>query len=241
MIIGMKGLNEAKNVYRCIDDFHDENFCDRIIVIDGGSTDYTVQELKKFPKVQVYIHPWLDWYHNMEVLQSNILLSYIPENELVMIMDFDERMSEELKQFLNTLDTSFNNIPLFSTIHFSRRTYELMRYEDSPFAMIDQQGWPVISHQIGQYPDYQCRLIRKSFYMHWVNSPHHQLVGATTNCNVDADIFHYEKEDARDRIAIEKKWARAQARRKELGLPADVFESSVKNEIAEYYEPEGWK
>lgn len=238
-VIGMKAVNEAKSVQRCISDFHDEPFCDKIIVIDGGSTDYTVQELKKFPKVQVFVHPWIDDYHYQEVIQSNILLSYIPENELMMIMDFDERMSEELKQFLNTLNP--DDVPVFGTIHFSRRTYELMRYENSPFAMIDEQGWPVVSHQIGQYPDYQCRLLRKSYFMHWVNSPHHQLVGVTSNYNVDADIFHYEKEDARDRIAIEKKWARCQARRKELGLTADVFESSVKNEIAEYYEPEGWK
>ena len=60
MWVGMKCLNEEKVVKRCISDFHDEPFCEKIIVIDGGSTDYTVQELKKFSKVQVFVHPWID-------------------------------------------------------------------------------------------------------------------------------------------------------------------------------------
>lgn len=241
MIILMKGLQEEKNVRRCISDFHDEPFCDRIIVIDGGSVDYTVQELRKFPKVEVFIHPWIDSYHAMEVCQSNIALSYIPQGELALIMDFDERMSDEMKETLRGINESPNIIPEKGIGHFSRRTFELMRYEDSPYAMMDEQGWPLISHQIGQYPDYQCRLIRKHFDMHWVNSPHHVLMGWNHNSIFDVDIVHYEKEDARDRERIEKKWARAQARRKELGLTADLFEATPKIEIAEYYEPESWK
>jgi glycosyltransferase involved in cell wall biosynthesis len=239
-VIGMKCLNEAKAVQRCIGDFHDEPFCDKVIVIDGGSSDYTLQELKKFPKVQVFVHPWLDDYHYQEVIQSNILLSYIPQGEIMMIMDFDERMSPALKSFLNDLDPS--TMPEQSCVHFSRVTYELMRYENSPYAMMEDDGWPMISHKIGQYPDYQCRLIRKHYAMHWINSPHHQLLGALSNKNVDANIIHYEKDDVRDRVAIEMKWARAQARRIELGIPPDIFESNVKHpEIGEYYDPEGWK
>lgn len=240
MIIGMKCLDEAKVVQRCIGDFHDEPFVDRIIVLDGHSTDYTVQELKRFPKVEVFQFPWIDEYHAMETTASNILLSYIPQGDLMMIMDFDERMSKGLKAFLNDLDPS--TVPEQSTMHFSRRTFELMRYDNSPFAMLEADGWPIISHQIGQYPDYQCRLIRKHYAMHWVNSPHHQLIGVLSNKNVDADIVHYEKDDMRDRVMIEMKWARCQARRIELGIPPDIFESDVKHpEIGEYYDPEGWK
>jgi hypothetical protein len=77
--------------------------------------------------------------------------------------------------------------------------------------------------------------------MHWINSPHHVLSGANHSTNIDADIIHYEKDDLRHRMRIEKGWARAQARRKELGLPADVFETTRKLEIAEFYDPEAWK
>ena len=239
MIILMKCLNEEKVVHRCVGDFHDQPWVSRVIVIDGGSTDYTVHELKKFSKVEVFVHPWLDWYHDMEIVQSNIALSYVPHGQFCMIMDFDERMSEELKIFLAGIEES-EAMP-WDTCHFSRKTVDLIRHEDSPYAIIGDSGWPLISHQIGQYPDYQCRLIRRNVSMRWINSPHHQLAGDYKNLNVQADIIHYEKEDYRDRIRIEKKWARAQARRRELGLVADVFEAGLKPEFSEAGNPNFWK
>jgi len=241
MIILMKGLNEEYYVKRCISDFHDEPFVDRIIVIDGKSTDLTVHELKKFSKVEVYVHEWLADYHDNEISQSNIALSYVPKNAVAFILDFDERMSPELKLKLNEINENQDDIPEAAIIHFSRRTFELVRYEGSPHAIIDEDGWPIISHQIGSYPDYQARLIRKSAYMHWINSPHHVLSGANHSSNIDADIIHYEKSDSRHRRRIEIGWARCQAMRKKLGLRADVFETDRKIEIAEFYDEEAWK
>lgn len=243
MIILMKCLNEERNIKRCLGNFHDEPFIHKVIVIDGGSTDYTVQELLQWKKVQVFIHPWLDWYHDAEVSQSNIALSYIPHGELAFIMDFDEKMSPELKKVLEAINTGHGafTIPLGGAVNFSRRTFDLIRYEDSPHALVGEDGWPMISHQIGQYPDFQCRLIRRSKELHWVNSPHHVLLGATFTANIEADILHYEKDDFRDRERLERKWARAQARRIELGLIADIFETQAKPEVGSYYHPEGWK
>lgn len=239
MQILLKGLNEERSVKRCISDFIDEPFAERILVVDGGSTDYTVQELKRFPKVEVFVHPWIDSYHGMECSQSNIGLSYIPENSLVVILDFDERFSGELKEYLNTLDES--TIPTGCAGHFSRKTYEVLRYENSPHAILDDDGWPILANAIGQYPDYQNRLLRKTYKMHWINSPHHVMIGHDSVLNIQKDIIHYQKDDLRDRERIEKRWARAQARRTELGLSADVFETQIKPEIAEFYSPEGWK
>lgn len=240
MLVLMKGLNEERLVNRCISDFHDEEWVERIIVIDGCSTDYTVQELRQFSKVEVYQHCWIDSFHDMEVTQSNICLSYIPHKQIAMILDFDERMSPELKQVLSDIDKGLYSFTT-DTIHFSRRTIEPLRYENTPFAMIGEDGWPIESHQIGQYPDFQCRLIRKNFELRWVNSPHHIMIGAKSNENIEADIIHYEKDDYRDRERIEKKWLRSQARRKELGLPFDIFETSIKPELHKYLNPSYWK
>jgi len=241
MIILMKALNEERVVDRVIGDFHDEKWVERVIVIDGGSTDYTVQELKKFKKVEVFVHPWCDGYHDMETMQSNVALSYVPHGEIAMILDFDEKMSPELKNFLAKIG---NIMPVGSDIaNVSRGTFEVMRHEDSPHAIIGEDGWPIISHQIGQYPDYQPRLIKKDPRLHWVNSPHHVMFGwpGMVQGNIDADIIHYEKDDYRDRLRIERKWARAQSRRKMLGLPHDVFGCTVRPEVHKYTDPEEWK
>jgi len=239
MIILMKCLDEEKIARRCVSDFHDEPWVTRVVVIDGGSNDFTVHELKQFPKVEVYTHRWLDWYHDMEITQSNIALSYVPHGQICMILDFDERMSHSLKVFLQEVEAK--GIPNGADVcHLSRRTVDLLRHEDSTHAMLDSEGWPIVSHQIGQYPDYQCRVIKRSVLMRWINSPHHQLIGYEQNVNVDFDIIHYEKEDYRDRKRIERKWALAQARRRELGLTADVFEARLRPEYAEAGNPNFW-
>jgi len=240
LIVLQKALNEENYVNRVISDFHDEDWVDRIIVIDGGSTDYTVHELRQWPKCEVYIHPWKDDYHDMEVCQSNIALSYVPLGEICFILDFDERCSPELKKILAEINRK-KELPEGADIaHVSRRTYELIRFENSPYAIMGDDGWPLISHQIGQYPDFQCRIIKRRVEHRWINSPHHTLIGCEKNVNIQVDLIHYEKDDYRDRIRIEKKWARVQARRKELGLVCELYETRVKPEFYKYTQPEYW-
>jgi glycosyltransferase involved in cell wall biosynthesis len=240
MIILMKCLDEEKSVRRCIGDFHDEPWVEDIIVIDGGSTDYTIQELNQFSKVKVYKHIWQDEYFNMECIQSNIAMSYVCNGKSFFILDFDERMSDDLKQFLSNFNPDTTDCDLLSV---ARKTYEVMRHEGSPFAILDDDGWPIKSHQIGQFPDYQPRLIKKSFHMHWINSPHHQLDGHLKQGFLleQLNIIHYEKDDYRDRIRIEKKWLRNKLRRQELGLTADVFECQTKPEVQIFDNPEYWR
>ena len=245
MFIAMKCLNEQKSVKRCIGDFHDEPWVTAIRVIDGGSSDYTVQELNQFPKVQTFIHPYLDWYHDAEIMQANIMMSYIPHGSIFFSLDFDERMSPNLKQFLSEVDQT-NKLPGDADlIHIPRRTTECMRYPGSPFAILDDNGWPVESHQIGQYPDYQPRLFRKSHKLHWVQSPHRVPVGHEKIYNVDPNlgihIEHFAKDDIRDRDWIERRWLRPLATRKALGLPSDLYDCQIKSEYAEAADVDYWK
>ena len=227
-----------------IGDIHDEPWVDRIIVIDGWSSDDTVHELKQFSKVEVYLHKWEKWFHAQETTQSNILLQYIPLGSIFFILDFDERCSGKLKELLAKIDKE--GMPQDADcVSVSRLSYELMRHDDSPYAVSDGEGFWLTSYQIGQYPDLQLRIIRRKLGMHWVNSPHHVLYGhgdIFSNVNIEADLIHYHgKEDARDRESIEKQWLRNQARRKKLGLKADIFECDVKPELAKYAEPEYWR
>ena len=159
------------------------------------------------------------------------------------ILDFDERLTDELKEELQQIDDMFKGGEFRHKIgHVPRRTYEPMRFPESPYAMVDEDAWPVISHQIGQYPDYQCRLIVREVGIHWINSPHHVLHPRDlSSYTFESDLHHFEKDDLRDRTRIEKLWLRAQARRKELGLVEDVFECQPKKEIAECANPEYWR
>lgn len=242
MIISMQCLNEERAVDRCVGQLHDEDWVDRIIVIDGGSTDYTREELRKFDKVEVYVHPWLDWYHDMNVSQRNIGLSYIPHGELFFILDFDEKISDPLMASLKKIHNDPSIMGRNDLVFVPRKTFELVRFPDSPYAMIDDDGWPILSHPIGQYPDPQPRIIKKRMEHRWVNSPHHSLLGIKGHMQLPngCDIIHYEKEDGRDRVRIERKWAREQAVRKRLGLSPDIFETRLKPEVAKYGDPENW-
>ena len=239
MWIGMKSLNEEKMVERVIGDIHDEEWVAQIVVIDGWSTDYTVQELRQWDKCKVYQHKWENWYHDQEVVQSNILMSYIPHGQIYFILDFDEQCSQQLKDKLAQLDRE--GMPDADIGNVSRKTIEILRYENSPHAILGDNGWGIESHQIGQYPDWQCRIIQRKPGMHWINSPHHQLIGWEKNMNINADIIHYEKDDLRDRARIERQWARNQARRKELGLTADNFEGRVRPDIHKFTNPDTWR
>ena len=244
MILLMKGLNEEKMVERVMTNVHDEGCFERIIVIDGGSTDFTVHTLRQWEKPEVFVHPWISWYHDMEVIQSNIALSYVPHGQMCFILDFDERVTDGLKTELQQVETVFRTGRYdFKIGHVPRRTYEPMRFPESPYAMVDAgTGWPVQSHQIGQFPDYQCRLIVREVGMHWINSPHHVLYPRDfPSYTFRHDLEHYEKDDLRDRTRIEKLWLRAQARRRELGLTCDEFECKPKKEIAECANPEYWR
>ena len=240
MWIGMKSLNEEKMVERVIGDIHGEEWVERIIIIDGWSTDYTLEELKKWDKCYVYKHKWENWYHDQEIIQSNILLSYIPHGRIFFILDFDERCSPRLKEKLAQIDRE--GMPENADMaNVSRKTIEVLRYEDSPHAMIGPDGWGIESHQIGQYPDWQCRIIRRKPEMHWINSPHHQLIGWEKAVNINADIIHYEKDDLYTRKRIERQWARNQATRKKLGLIADTFEGRVNPDIHKFTDPNEWR
>ncbi len=243
MRIGMKILNEELTIGRCLSDFHDLPWVEEIIIIDGGSSDYTVQEAKQFPKVKCFIHPYLNWYHDAEIAQAMVVMSYMPHGKIWFSLDADERMNSALKEFLAEVDRT-NELPEGADfVHIARRTVDVMRYEDSPFAILGPDGWPLEKCECGQFPDYQPRLFRRSYKMHWVQSPHRVIMGFEKMHNLDTKCFieHFEKDDRRQRDSIERRWLRPNATRKELGLTCDLYEAGVKPEYADAAKPEFWK
>lgn len=66
-------------------------YVDRTIIVDGGSTDGSIEWLKEcYPNVEVYFHKWEDNFPK----QRNNYLSYVNNNEWVIVSDPDELYSE---------------------------------------------------------------------------------------------------------------------------------------------------
>jgi glycosyltransferase involved in cell wall biosynthesis len=79
--------NEAPNIRRTIEKLL---WARRIVVIDSGSTDETVQTLRGFPQVEVIQHPFVDF-----ASQCNYGLSQVT-TPWVLSLDADYELSDEL-------------------------------------------------------------------------------------------------------------------------------------------------
>lgn len=81
-------LNEEENIYLCLQSLA---FCDETIVVDSGSQDRTC-DIAKSCHASVYFHTFLNFaaQKNFGILQA--------KNEWVLLVDADERVSEDLAQ-----------------------------------------------------------------------------------------------------------------------------------------------
>jgi glycosyltransferase involved in cell wall biosynthesis len=87
-------LNEAPNIQRTFSKLH---WAHRIVVIDSGSTDATLERLRIYPQVTVISRPF-DNFAN----QCNFGLSQI-QTSWVLSLDADYELSDELLEELATL------------------------------------------------------------------------------------------------------------------------------------------
>jgi glycosyltransferase involved in cell wall biosynthesis len=86
--------NEAPNIRRTLDKLQ---WTRRIVVIDSGSTDETLDILRGYPQVGVIHHPFEDFAN-----QCNFGLTQIT-SEWVLSLDADYELSDELLRELRTL------------------------------------------------------------------------------------------------------------------------------------------
>jgi glycosyltransferase involved in cell wall biosynthesis len=86
--------NEAPNIGRTLDRLR---WASRIVVIDSGSTDGTIEMLKAYPQVEVIAHPFADF-----ASQCNFGLGQI-QTPWVLSLDADYELSEALVDELASL------------------------------------------------------------------------------------------------------------------------------------------
>lgn len=181
-------LNEEKNLPRFIELVIKNPYIGRVIAIDGGSTDKSADMLKK-AGAEVYVHPYIKTYHEMQAMQRNISCSYLKQGEKVIIMDLDECFSDDLKDYLPVLIE--NNID-FGFV--SRRTFEY--YDDIKDP----------AKQIKDYPDYQPRFYTWDRKFKFVGGAHHVTLNTPEPVMITKDIIHFERE-GKDRERMEEQWA----------------------------------
>lgn len=181
--------DEEKNLPRFIENVIKHPNIGRVIAIDGGSKDNTVKMLKQ-AGAEVYIHPYLKDYHDMQAMQRNISCSYVKDGEKILIMDIDECFSKELSDYLPMLAQSNITYGLIS-----RRTFNY--YKD----ITD------ISKRIKDYPDWQPRFYTWDRKYKFVGGAHHVTLNTPQPTNIQKDIIHFEQE-GKDRGKIEAQWAK---------------------------------
>jgi ADP-heptose:LPS heptosyltransferase len=180
--------NEEKNLPRFIENVINHPSIGRVIAIDGGSTDKTVQLLEK-AGAEVYVHPYIKNYHEQQAMQRNISCSYCRDGENILIMDIDECFSDDLSDYLPVLAASQDRYGLIS-----RRTFEYYKDIKNPLK------------QIKDYPDWQPRYYKWDRKYKFVGGAHHITLNCPEPVKIKKDIIHFERE-GKSREAIEQQWS----------------------------------
>src|SRR3989344_2009848 len=132
-------FNEEKNLASCIESFKD--IADEIIIVDGASTDKTVEIAKKYgAKVKITTNK--ENFHINKQMAIDIATS-----DWVLQMDADEQVSPELAQEIKSI---LNHQP--STINHQQINGYWMPRKNWFLGRFLMKG--------GQYPDYTIRLYR---------------------------------------------------------------------------------
>ena len=160
-------LNESENILEFIK--HIRPIVTRIVMIDGGSVDNTVELAKPYVDV-LKIVPFKGHFAE----QKNIALSFV-YSDWTLFLDPDERLSDEARKKIPKMIEQDD----FDCYKFPRREFIGGEENKDP------------------YPDYQSRLFRT--YCRFVRPIHEEVVGwkecKSLEENSIFDILHHKKKN----------------------------------------------
>lgn len=183
------GMNEEKKVEDCIKSVLE--IADEIIFLDSGSTDRTLEIVKKYTD-KVFHKNFFSY-----VEQKNAVIE-LANNNWILSLDCDERLSTEA---FNWIKLSFSKLvaenPQLKGFKFSRLTFYIYRF-------IRHSGW---------YPDNKIRLFHKDFCT-WKGNLLHESMQCE-KCQIQqakGDILHYSFDNISDHLRTIDKFSEIAAR-----------------------------
>lgn len=130
--------NEEANIHYPLDSAYD--LVDEVIIVDGGSTDKTVEKAKAYgKKVKVFSENYVAMFH---VNKQKALDK--AKGEWILQLDADEALSKELKEEIKNIVGTIHELSLPVAYNIPRKNFFLTRFLTKG----------------GQYPDYTIRLYR---------------------------------------------------------------------------------
>lgn len=130
-------FNEEKNLSACLDSV--KSLADEIVVVDGGSTDRTVEVAKAYgAKVKVTDNPPIFHINKQKAID-------LATKDWVLQLDADERVTPQLKSEIKHLISDSGRVLQLNGYWIPRKNWFLGRFL--------MKG--------GQYPDYTLRLYRR--------------------------------------------------------------------------------
>jgi glycosyltransferase involved in cell wall biosynthesis len=180
--------NEEENLEDCISSVL---WADEIIVVDGESTDKSVDIARKYTN-NIYINKWEGF-----AKQRSYALGKSTK-DWVLVLDADERCSPELKEeIISILDS--NNI-VFNGFRVPRKNYFLGKW-------IKHGGW---------YPGYQYRFFNRNFTTITDRLVHEGYVIDGQIGTLKSDILHYTVQSVFDFMKRVNKYSSLQAEEKSI-------------------------
>lgn len=178
--------NEEKNIDDCLKSI---SWCEEIIIVDSGSTDKTIEIAKKHTD-KIFFNEWRGFS-----IQRKFALTKT-SNDWVLVLDADERCTDELAQEIkNILTGNIQEKGFF----IPRKSFFLNKW-------IKHCGW---------YPDYKLRLFNKNNVTISDRLVHegYEVNGQTQN--LKNDLLHYtvtsiseftEKINHYSTLSAQEKW-----------------------------------
>ncbi len=164
--------NEEENVKSCLESV---KWSDEIVVVDSFSSDKTVEIAGEYTS-KVFQNKWTNFSE-----QKNLALEKA-NNEWVLSIDADERVTPELKEeILAIVNSQFST---FEGYYIPRKNHYLGRW-------IRHCGW---------YPDYQLRLFRRNKGKFNNRLVHESVVVEGTKGYLKACLDHYSYRNLSDHL-----------------------------------------